>query len=146
MHFLLSDMLSCHVCMNWSFNLSLSMFLNVLTEHGKDCVHLIDDNQSDLKILNSSNLYNKVCETLLWSSLTSLTQYEIILALISISTGVIPNSPYTILEQVDLLTARIYLQNLSCNFSKMSHSPSFVSLTATSTGKESLLFFLVKRT
>ena len=72
MHFLLSDMLSCHFCMNWSFNLSLSMFLNVLTEHGKDCanqiprkpesfeVHLIADNQFELKILISSNLYNKV--------------------------------------------------------------------------------------
>ena len=72
MHFLRSDMLSCHFCMNWSFNLSLNMFLNVLTEHGKYWsnhipgnpesfkVHLIDDNQLDLKILNSFNLYNKV--------------------------------------------------------------------------------------
>ena len=71
MHVLRSDMLSCHFRMNWSFNLSLHMFLNVLTEHGKYWfnhipgnlesfkVHLIDDNQSDLKILNSSNLYNK---------------------------------------------------------------------------------------
>ena len=69
MHFLLSDMLSFYFCMNWSFNLSLSMFLNVLTEHGKDFanqipgkpesfkVYLIDDNQFELKILNSSNSY-----------------------------------------------------------------------------------------
>ena len=79
MHFLFCDMLSCHFCMNWSFNLSLSMFLNVITEHGKDRanqipgkpesfkVHLIDDNQFDLKMLSSSNLYYKVyiiCEIL----------------------------------------------------------------------------------
>ena len=61
MQFLLSGMLSCHFCINWSFNLSLSIFLNVLTEHGKDYanqipgnpewfkLHLIDDNQFDLK-------------------------------------------------------------------------------------------------
>ena len=56
-----------------------------------------------------------------FTSLTSFAQYTIILALISISRGVIPSSPYTIFEQVDLLTARIYLQNLSCYFPKMSH-------------------------
>ena len=56
-------------------NLSLSMFLNVLTEHGKDCASKIPGkpesfkvHQFDLKIINSSNLYNKeyiMCEILL---------------------------------------------------------------------------------
>ena len=86
--------------------------------------------------------------------MTSFAQYTNILALIY--RDVITNSPYTIFEQVDLLTARIYLQNLSCNFSKMQHFPSphtsdeynitgftrwVNSLTATSTGKENLLIF-----
>ena len=62
-----------------------------------------------------------MCEILLRSSLTSFAQYVNNLTLISISRAVIPNSPYTIFEQVDLFRVRIYLQNLSCNFSKMSH-------------------------
>ena len=34
--------------------------------------------------------------------------------------GVAPSSPYTILVHVDLFTPNTYLQNLRCNFSRMS--------------------------
>ena len=73
MHFLLSNLFSCHFCMKWSFNLSLSMFLNVVTEHvmAKTDLARFSEIQNYskyvllmitnlvLKILNSCNLYNK---------------------------------------------------------------------------------------